>query len=300
MPPQNRSRSRRPNLPFQTQLDRARLAHIRHDSDNLPRLQNLPRRHRDRARGHLRQIRKPALTHLLSATSLVQFNNDVRILGLKIRGRIIERNMPVLPDADERQIDRRRRQLSRHFVNGPRQIGSIPLHEMKIHNSRFPHHPLQQKFPKARRMTYRQPDILIQMKSLNLLPVDPCRPRQGFQESKLRVACRKNDPATTALSSSAPDRRSSLLRRHPRQRLRISEESDNHRAPAPRRLSRGRLARARRRIIQAISFCESRARRRHSDLRPIQPRRQRLHKTQRHHISRPRQHEHRHIRAGSL
>ena len=100
-------------------------------------------------------------------------------------------------------------------VSNQRQVGRISLYKVILRNSGLVDDALQQKFTKARRMNERQSDIFIQMKGLNLVPVDACHPRQRFQELKLRVARRKNDAATIPLSDGQPYRGRSLLSRRP-------------------------------------------------------------------------------------
>jgi len=62
--------------------------------------------HGDRGFGHCLPRLKPAFTSLLTPTRLVQGNNNIGLGSLKISGRIVERDMSIFADANERQIDR--------------------------------------------------------------------------------------------------------------------------------------------------------------------------------------------------
>src|ERR1700678_4241774 len=48
---------------------------------------------------------EPRLADLLQRASLIEFHDEIRLVGLEISGRIIESEMTVLADADKRDIN---------------------------------------------------------------------------------------------------------------------------------------------------------------------------------------------------
>ncbi len=54
---------------------------------------------------YIRQLSKPALSHLLGSTSFVQINNDIRFFCIKIGRRIIESQMPIFPYSNKGHIN---------------------------------------------------------------------------------------------------------------------------------------------------------------------------------------------------
>ena len=54
--------------------------------------------------GYLRDISEPGLADLLASTGLIQGYDNIRFLGRKVRGRIIECDMAVLANAKESDI----------------------------------------------------------------------------------------------------------------------------------------------------------------------------------------------------
>src|SRR5205809_8143971 len=105
MCPQNGSRRHRTDFSIETQLDRWSFPRVRHDANNFFCLQNLSYRHGDGSSRDFRSICEPALSYLLAQASFIQFDDEVGLLRLEIRRRIIKRQMPVLSDADEGNID---------------------------------------------------------------------------------------------------------------------------------------------------------------------------------------------------
>jgi hypothetical protein len=75
-------------------------------ADNLAAAHDLADGHRNSPGWDGFQIGEPTFAHLLAAASLVQVYNDIRVLNLKIGWRVIERQVPVFADADQRQVDR--------------------------------------------------------------------------------------------------------------------------------------------------------------------------------------------------
>src|SRR5882724_3962196 len=105
MAAQDRRRRHRTDFSFKARFHRLRLSRIRYDRENLLGLKNLLHRHRERLLWHLRDISEPCLAHLLATAGLVQVDDQVWLLGLKIRGGIVEGDMAVLPNSEKFNID---------------------------------------------------------------------------------------------------------------------------------------------------------------------------------------------------
>src|SRR6266550_2264415 len=110
MRPQDRSRRHRTDLSLETALDRQSFPHVRHDTNNFLRLQNLTHRHGDGAARDFRNICEPSLANLLATAGFIELDDEIWIRRLEIRRRIVEREMTILPDTDKSDINRRRLQ----------------------------------------------------------------------------------------------------------------------------------------------------------------------------------------------
>ena len=104
---QNGSGRGRANLPFQASLYGARFLRTGNDCDDLFALQDLFHGHRDSASGNLGNGFEPAFVDLLRAACLIEFDDQIRFIGFEIGGRIVERQVRILADSDEREIDGR-------------------------------------------------------------------------------------------------------------------------------------------------------------------------------------------------
>src|SRR5579872_89779 len=108
MTPQDRCRRHRADLALETRFHRLRLALIRNHGEDFFCLENLLRRHGNGLLRYLRNIGEPRLAYLLLATRLIEVDDDIRLFGIEISGWIVEGNVPVLADAEERNVNRRR------------------------------------------------------------------------------------------------------------------------------------------------------------------------------------------------
>src|SRR5580658_657479 len=162
VPPQDGSWRQRANLTFETRLYCLRFALLRNDRHDLSRFQNLPRRHRDRARRHLGNICEPALADLLPAARFVEIDDEIRIFGFEICRRIVKGNVPVLADAYESNIYRCGRQLRTNITNNSLRVGGIAIDQMMICDSSLLDQLFHQYFAKTRRMRDGQADIFIE------------------------------------------------------------------------------------------------------------------------------------------
>ena len=94
--------------------------------------------------------------------------------GVEIRGRIVEREVAVLADADERDVDRRLRELA---ADARRRVERIPLgiEQVVVANAGLVDQALAQVLAKARGMVDRQADVLVEMEHLDAA-TSRCRP----------------------------------------------------------------------------------------------------------------------------
>ena len=77
-------------------------------------------------RRHVLEGRKPAFADLLAAAGLVERDDEVGLGGLEVGRRIVERQVRVLADADEGDVDRRALRAPRRRCGGPRRARRSP------------------------------------------------------------------------------------------------------------------------------------------------------------------------------
>ena len=101
--------------------------------------------------------------------------------------------MRVLPDPDERDVDRRLRQLAAHAL---RLLARIPLgiEQVVVANAGLVDQALAQVLAKARGMVDRQADVLVEMEHLDARPVDAVRAGERLEEIELRGSRGGHDP----------------------------------------------------------------------------------------------------------
>ena len=88
--------------------------------------------------------------------------------------------------------------------------------------------PLAQVLPETRRMIGRQADILVEMKQLDLRPVEIGLAHQLIEEGNLRRSGRGDDPGAAGRGDRRPDARGCILRRGAGERERIGGNRDAH------------------------------------------------------------------------
>src|SRR5438132_13601687 len=118
-------------LQFKGIFDRLRLSFVWHDAEDVSGFENLADRHGDRLSRDLLKTTKPSFTDLLASASLIKCNDNVWCFSLKIGGGIVERQMPVLADADKGCINCLATNQFSQTTTLYCRIGSIPVHDMK-------------------------------------------------------------------------------------------------------------------------------------------------------------------------
>ncbi len=79
---------------------------VGHGADDGRAVHDLPHAHRDRLARDIVQRRKPTFAQLLPAARFIELDENVRLVCLKIGRRVVEGQVAVLADADERHVDR--------------------------------------------------------------------------------------------------------------------------------------------------------------------------------------------------
>src|SRR5439155_19842906 len=97
----------RNDFSLEAELYRLRFPRIRNDSNDFFGLEDLAHRHGNGLPGNFRNVREPAFTHLLAAAGFIESDNEISVLRLEIRRRIVERQMTVFSDAGKSNIDGR-------------------------------------------------------------------------------------------------------------------------------------------------------------------------------------------------
>src|SRR5215472_3883367 len=182
---QNRCRVSRRYLALETFPHCRSLALIGHDRENMPRLQDLTNAHRDCLPGNICQSRKPSFSKLLPAAGVIEINDQVRRLCVKVRRRIVERKMPILADANKGKINRRlckRRTRFRDYLC--RRPGSVQ--KVIVPYSCLFNESLAKIAAKARRMILPNADIFIQMEHFHLVPLDSWLSGKRLEKLELR------------------------------------------------------------------------------------------------------------------
>src|SRR6185503_7090022 len=91
------------------QLDRGfhglRLSPVRNNAQDLATSEYLFDRHRDRLRRNFINALEPTLTNLLLATCVIQIDNDVWFVGVKVCRRVVKCEMPVFTYTNKRHIN---------------------------------------------------------------------------------------------------------------------------------------------------------------------------------------------------
>lgn len=90
----------------QTIPDSLRLPDAGNGTDDRRRSEDLTYRHTDGRRRDLPNAAKPTLIDLLLPAFRVQVDDMIRLVDRKIGGRVIESQMPILPDPDKGNIYR--------------------------------------------------------------------------------------------------------------------------------------------------------------------------------------------------
>ena len=131
----------------------------------------------------------------------------------EVGGRIVEREVAVLADADECDVDgalgdRASRPL------GDRRGVSFAVEQVVPRETRLADQPLEQVLAEAGRVLDRQADVLVEVKHLDARPVDAGRGGEGVEKVELRGAGRGDDPGFFPCL----DRRTQGLRGVPRRR----------------------------------------------------------------------------------
>src|SRR5215472_6211057 len=102
---QNRSRCLRADFSFEAEFYCLRFPAFRNHANYLIGLQNLAYGHRNGSSGDFGNICEPSLTDLLEPASLIEFHDQIRLVLFKIRRRVIEGQVSVLPNTNESDID---------------------------------------------------------------------------------------------------------------------------------------------------------------------------------------------------
>src|SRR5215469_16167916 len=200
---------------------------LRDNSENLASFQDLPDRHTDRLPGNFRNLAKPALSDLLAAAGFIQFDDQEWLLGLEIRGRIVERQMPVFADANKRNVHLSQAQLFASTANHLVRF-AFAVEQVIARYAHLVDQPVKKVSAKARRMRRRQADIFVQMKHLDVLPGNIGRCRERVEKFELRRSrCRDDPGAAEFLDRPSQRSRGMLGGRLPKRSL-IVRDLDDH------------------------------------------------------------------------
>ena len=97
----------------------------------------------------------------MAATSFIEVDDQVRILGIEVRWWIIEGNVPVFADAQECNIDRDRCQLFANFADHCGWIGGVAIEQVIMPDAGFLDQLLHEHLAEASWMRDGQTDVFI-------------------------------------------------------------------------------------------------------------------------------------------
>src|ERR1700752_374845 len=172
---------------FKTDFDRRRLAGIGHDAHDPLRLENLANRHRYRLSRNVLHRREPTLPDLLPLAGLVESDDDIRLLGVEVSGRIVEGQVTILANPDERDVDVCGRDRAGGVRGDPAGI-ALPVKQVIGAQPGWVNQAREQVAAEAGRMFDRESDVLVEMKHLDRAPLDPRKGDKGLEEFELRGA----------------------------------------------------------------------------------------------------------------
>ena len=155
-------------------------------------------------------------------------DNQVRILDVEVGGRIVEREVTVLADADKRDVHGPLGQQRADARALSRRIG-LPSKKVIALDASLLDQPLHQELAEARGVIGRQPDVLIEVKQLDLRPRHVALGGERVEEDKLRRAGRRNDSRVAMLLDRRANQRRRIDSRCAAKRRVVTKNLDAHR-----------------------------------------------------------------------
>lgn len=190
---QERRRTRRGDRPLQRIAHRHRLPRFRRHAHHLPRRTQRRNRQREGVGRHRLERREMPLLHLLHLAGVVELHelHPMRIVEPRHR-RVIERDVPVLPDPQAAQIHRLHPQQPRVPLNLVQRLRAVPIEVVERPRMHQLLHPLPQVPPETRRVPRRNPQVLVHVKQRHPRPVHSPQRHQPRQKRDLRIAGRQD------------------------------------------------------------------------------------------------------------
>jgi hypothetical protein len=194
---QDRRRRHRAHRTGEAVPDGFRFPRIGHDAHDLARGEDLTDRDADRACRHVRDRLEPPFTNLLAPARFVELDDQVGLVGLEVGRRVVEGQVAVLADADERAIDRR---LADGGADPAADLLRVlrAVEQVMPRDAGRPDQALLQVALKARRMVRAHADVLVEMKHLDASPVDAGTGGERLEKLELRCAGGRQDPGLAA------------------------------------------------------------------------------------------------------
>src|SRR5579871_628434 len=227
MLPQDRSGSHGADFALKTGFDRGGFTGIRNDRQKLPGLHDLADGHGDGVRWNLREIGKPRLAYLLTAAGFIERNNQIRFFRLKIGRWVVKRNVAILSDSKKCNVDWLRGDGLIHAAKRLSNI-SLSIKQVVLHNSSFLDQLFHQHLAEAARRRDRQTNIFIQVKDLDLAPIDLRFARKMVEKYYLRCSGCGHYAGASLLMNRLANRFCRVARSGLAERLLVVEYLDLH------------------------------------------------------------------------
>jgi hypothetical protein len=121
---------------------------------------------------------------LLTPTSFIEFDHDIRRFSIEVGWWIVEREVPVFANPDQRNINcgraKRVADTTDHILGL-----SCSIEQDMLRNASLVNQPLTKEATETSGVGRGEADVFVQVKHFNLLPVDSCSARKRFENLKL-------------------------------------------------------------------------------------------------------------------
>jgi len=120
----------------------------------------------------------------LLAASFIKLNDKIRLIGLKIRRRIIKGKVAIFTNSDKRQIRGPLTQLASYTLDHFPGI-ALPVEQVVVRDGGLVNQPLEEIFAKTGAMSVRESNVLVQVEHFDALPFDARSTGKRLQELEL-------------------------------------------------------------------------------------------------------------------
>ena len=222
------SGSHRTDFCIKTVFDRLGFARVGNDAENFFGFQNLADGHGYGLTRNVFERSEPPLVKLLAAARFVERHYGVRLLGVKISGRIVESEMTIFPDARQKlyQWGLAAIRSPTVFMTALRIIRAAE--QMIFPDADFVDKALAQIFAEAGRVRFGKAHVFIEVEHFDAAPIDVRCSSQRFKKFELGCSGSGDDASLATRSDRFPDDCCGASGGGSRQRLFVGKFSEDH------------------------------------------------------------------------